>query len=286
MPARAPVLALLLAAAVAVARAAPGSDPSPPSPLVFLEDFTWIELREAVRQGRTIAIVPIGGTEQSGPALTLGKHNVRVRLLCGRIARELGTAIVAPVVAYVPEGRVDPPSSHMRFAGTLSVPVDVFEQTLAAAARSLRAHGFRTIVFLGDHGGYQKSLRRVAERLNREWPERAARAFAPPEYFEAATEGFAKLLRLRGFTDEEIGTHAALADTSLQLAVDPSTVRAGLLQSETPMDASVGVYGGNPRHASSELGQAGLDEIVRASVAAIRRLAGPAPAASAVRARP
>ena len=53
---------------------------------VFLEDLTWTEVRDATKAGRTTIIVPIGGTEQSGPHLALGKHNVRARLLAGSIA--------------------------------------------------------------------------------------------------------------------------------------------------------------------------------------------------------
>ena len=104
----------LCATMLALATAARGQ----PTVSVFLEELTWTELRAAIDAGKTTAIVPIGGTEQSGPAIVLGKHNERVRFLAGRIALSLGNAIVAPVIAYVPEGRIEPPSSHMRFAGT------------------------------------------------------------------------------------------------------------------------------------------------------------------------
>lgn len=253
---------------------APGAHgaPAPDSASVFLEDLTWTELRDAVHRGRTVALVPIGGTEQSGPALALGKHNARVRVLCERIARELGDAIVAPVVAYVPEGAIDPPSSHMRFPGTLSVPVKVFDATLEAAARSLRAHGFRDIVLLGDHGGYQAELGRVAAKLDREWSAGPTRVWAPPEYYEASTQGFARLLRARGYRDDEIGTHAALSDTSLELALAPAMVRPGVLASDARFDAQVGVYGGDPRRASAALGELGAGEIVQRTVAAIGEL--------------
>jgi creatinine amidohydrolase len=265
--------AALVLAALAVlgpARADAPATAAPPS--VFLEDMTWMELRAAVRAGRSVAIVPIGGTEQSGPAIALGKHNVRVRALAERIARELGDAIVAPVVAYTPEGTIDPPSEHMRFAGTLSVAPPVFEALLESAARSLRAHGFRDIVLLGDHGGYQAQLAHVAARLDRAWAAGPARVWAPPEYYAASSSGFARLLRERGYRDDEIGTHAGLADTALQLALAPDTVRRDLLAAATRFDPSVGVYGGDPRRADAELGRLGADEIVRASVAAIRRL--------------
>jgi len=239
---------------------------------VSLEDLTWPELRAALRQGKTVALIPVGGTEQSGPALALGKHNARVKALAERIARELGNAIVAPVIAYVPEGAIEPPSSHMRFAGTLSVPVPVFEATLEAAARSLRAHGFRDIVLLGDHGGYQAQLVQVAAKLNRAWAASAARVWAPPEYYEASTRGFARLLREHGYRDDEIGSHAALSDTSLQLALAPGMVRQELLGSGARFDPSVGVYGGDPRRANAPMGQLGADLIVQQSVAAVRRL--------------
>src|SRR5678816_3429815 len=97
---------------------------------VFLEDMTWTELRDAIAAGHTTVIVPVGGTEQSGPHMALGKHNVRARVLAGRIATELGNALVAPVVAYVPEGDVAGTSGHIRFAGTISVPPKAFEAVL------------------------------------------------------------------------------------------------------------------------------------------------------------
>jgi creatinine amidohydrolase/Fe(II)-dependent formamide hydrolase-like protein len=237
---------------------------------VFLEDLTWTELREAVAHGHTTALVPVGGTEQSGPALALGKHNARVRLLATRIAGELGNAIVAPVLAYVPEGNIEPPSSHMRFPGTLTVPPAVFVAGLESIARSLRAAGFRDIVFLGDHGGYQVQLGQAATHLNRQWAGGGVRAYACAAYYHASTDGFARILRERGYREDEIGTHAALADTSLQLAADPAMVRQDVLRSGRQLDAANGVYGGDPRRASAELGQLGLDEIVRQSVAAIR----------------
>ena len=68
------------------------------------------------------------------------------------IARALGDALVAPVIAYVPEGAIAPPTGHMRFPGTITTPEDAFEKVLESAARSFKAHGFRAIVLLGDHG--------------------------------------------------------------------------------------------------------------------------------------
>ena len=252
--------ALLAASATALAQ---------PPASVFLEELTSPELAAAIRAGKTTILVPIGGTEQNGPHMVLGKHNVRAKVLADRIARELGNALVAPVIAYVPEGGVNPPTGHMRYPGTITVPADVYRKVLDSAARSFRLAGFRDIVFLGDHGDYQKDNEIVARQLDREWAGTPVRAHAIAEYYRAATDGFNKTLRQRGYSDAEIGLHAGLADTSLALAADPGLVRPGEQQSPQRSPAPPGVSG-DPRRASAELGKSGLDMIVDQSVAAIR----------------
>jgi creatinine amidohydrolase/Fe(II)-dependent formamide hydrolase-like protein len=227
---------------------------------VWLDELTSVELRERIAAGAATVLVPIGGTEQNGAHLALGKHNVRVRALAGRIAERLGGVVVAPVVAYVPEGNIDPPTQHMRYSGTLSVPTAAFEAVLEGAARSLRRHGFRHVVLLGDHGGYQQSLQRVADKLNRAFG--ASAVIALREYY-AAAQAFDGVLAARGYTALEIGQHAGLSDTSLAWAVDASLVRPQLLG---PADGVVG----DPRRATADLGRDGVEHIVAASVAAIR----------------
>jgi len=238
---------------------------------VFLEDLTWTELRDRVQSGETTIIVPVGGTEQSGPDMALGKHNVRVKILSEKVALALGKTLVAPVLAYVPEGSVAPPTAHMRFPGTITIPTQAFQQVLEYAARSFKAAGFRDIVFLGDHGGYQSELKAVADRLNREWSATPSiRVHAVLEYYRATETTYVEALRSRGLSAAEIGTHAGLADTSLMLATDPSLVRADRLHSDERLTAENGVYG-DPRRSSAELGQLGVDAIVAETVAAIRR---------------
>jgi creatinine amidohydrolase len=260
-----PLLAILLLASAQALAQAPQT--------VFLDELTWVELRDQVRAGRRTIIVPIGGSEQSGPHIVLGKHNVRVKVLAEKIALALGDALVAPVMAYVPEGSINPPTGHMRFPGTISIPDQTFQKMLEYAARSLKQDGFRDVVFLGDHGGYQKDEQAVAGRLNREWAATPARVHALPEYYRAATITYAEALRKRGYRNDEIGTHAGLADTSLALAIDPRLVRSDLLQSAGAPGVGQGGNGvtGDPRRATAELGQTGVDAIVAQTVEAIKR---------------
>jgi creatinine amidohydrolase/Fe(II)-dependent formamide hydrolase-like protein len=236
---------------------------------VYLEELTWTELRDAVKSGSTTILVPIGGTEQNGPAMVLGKHNVRVRALAGKIAGGLTHTLVAPVLAYVPEGSVNPPSAHMRFPGTITIPEAAFEATLEYAARSFKQHGFRDIVFLGDHGGYQKSLKRVADKLDREWSATPVRVQALEAYYRAVEADYAQALKRQGYSEAEIGTHAGVADTSLAMAVDPALVRVERLHGPK-LAAAEGVYG-EPSRANAQAGQLGVDLIVARSIAAIEQ---------------
>ena len=244
------------------------------APSVFLEELTWTELRDAQRAGKTTIIIPVGGTEQSGPHLTLGKHNVRVKLLAGRIAESLGNAVVAPVVAYVPEGNIAPPSSHMRFAGTISIPDATFKSLLDASARGFKQHGFTDVVLIGDHGGYQSLLNTVATKLNHDWAATKARAHFIDEYYRVTQTAYVKSLQARGLSEAQIGLHAGAADTALQMAADPTGVRTEQLALAAREGLALGVAG-DPRSASAALGQAGLDLIVSQTVAAIRLAVAP-----------
>ncbi|MQR00380.1 creatininase family protein [Glaciimonas soli] len=234
---------------------------------VYLEDLTWTEVHDDIQAGKNTIIIPVGGTEQSGPHMALGKHNVRAKVLAGKIASILGNALVAPVIAYVPEGSITPPSGHMRFVGTISVSDDAFQSILASAARSFKQNGFVNVILIGDHGGYQTQLKAVATRLNHDWASSPARAFYIADYYKAADSDFAQLLRSKGFTNEQIGVHAGTADTSLTLAVDPSLVRLNQMQRSPEKNNG---DNGDPRPSTAALGQLGVDMIISKTVAAIR----------------
>ncbi len=253
------LLALLLA----------GSAWGAPPPSVFLEELTTSEVTAATSGGYRTIIIPVGGTEQSGPHLTLGKHNLRVRVLAGRIAEQLGNTLVAPVVAYVPEGRIDPPTEHMRFAGTISIPEPVFQAVLEAATRSLWQHGFRDVLLIGDHGGYQGALKALAARMATGAGKGGNRLLFIDAYYQAAQAPYVGALKAKGLSEAQIGTHAGAADTALQMALAPESVRPDQFE-RAAREGRTGGSSGDPRPASAALGQLGVDLTVQRTLAAIR----------------
>ena len=49
--------------------------PIPAIDRVFIEELTWMEVRDAIKAGKTTVIVGTGGIEQNGPYVATGKHN-------------------------------------------------------------------------------------------------------------------------------------------------------------------------------------------------------------------
>ncbi len=191
---------------------------------IWLEEMTWMEVRDALAAGTTTIIIPTGGIEQNGPYLALGKHNYVLEQSCEAIARKLGDALCAPILKLVPEGDINEPSGHMRYPGTISMRQETYRAILTDIAESLETHGFTDIVFIGDSGGNQDGMEVVAREMNAQWKD--ARAHFVPEYYRSYFDGFDLLKEDFGVeqtTDE--GLHDDIVITSLMLAGDPETVR-------------------------------------------------------------
>ena len=234
---------------------------------VFLEELTWVELRDAVDTGSTTVIIPTGGTEQNGPHMVLGKHNYLVRYKAGEIALRLGDALVAPVMAYVPEGDVEPPTGHMRFPGTITTPPAVFEQVLEYAARSLKQHGFVDIALLGDSGGNQASQSVVAQRLNAEWAATPVRVHHLTDYYPGRGDDW---LVEQGVPVEDVGSHAGMHDTASLLFLDPSKLRLARMERGTGPTGN-GVVG-SPGRSTAAFGERILEMQIAAAVRQTQQL--------------
>ena len=239
----------------------------PHSDSVFLEELTWIEVRDAIANGKTTVIIPTGGTEQNGPHMALGKHNYLVKYKAGQIAEQLGNALVAPVVAYVPEGEIDPPTSHMRFAGTITIPQHVFSEVLEYAARSFRQHGFVDIALIGDSGGNQEGQRLVAEALNQEWAATTARVHHIAAYYPGRGDDW---VVSQGVSAADVGSHAGTHDTSSLMYLNPSMLRFDRMGPGRPDDGQG--HTGDPAKSTALFGRRIVDMQVDDAVREIRDL--------------
>ena len=162
-----------------------------PNPLkspdtVWLEEMTWMDVRDAMKGGKTTVIIPTGGIEPNGPWLALGKHNYILRVNCDAIARKLRDALCAPIIPLVPEGTIEPKSGHMTTVGTISLREDTFQAMLTDVVHSFKMHGFTRIVLIGDSGGNTRGMQAVADKWNAEW-KGAPLVIHAREYYDYAS---------------------------------------------------------------------------------------------------
>lgn len=197
-------------------------NPIAPLNSVWIEELTWIEVRDAMAAGRTTAIIPTGGIEQNGPFVALGKHNYVLEGACDAIARELGNALCTPIIKLVPEGGFEPKTGHMRYPGTLTVRDETFQMMLEDVGHSLHVHGFEHIIYIGDSGGNQSGMAAAAAALNERWGETKAHHIAG--YYDNAGV-VARMNELGVEEGPSDGYHDTYWLTSMQMTVDPSTVR-------------------------------------------------------------
>jgi creatinine amidohydrolase/Fe(II)-dependent formamide hydrolase-like protein len=200
-------------------------NPLTPPDTVWLEEMTWMDVRDAMKAGKTTVIISTGGIEPNGPWLALGKHNYVLKANCDAIARKLGNALCAPIIPLVPEGSIEPKTSHMLTVGTISMREETFQAMLTDVVLSLKAHGFQNIILIGDSGGNQTGMKTVAEKLNTDWNGSPVVAHIP-EYYDYASVG--RFLTEIGVTkpgQTGDGLHDDPGITMNMMVTDPNSVR-------------------------------------------------------------
>jgi creatinine amidohydrolase len=202
---------------------ADATNPLPAPSTVWIEEMTWMDVRDAVKAGKTTVILTTGGMEPNGPWLVTGKHNYVLHTNCEAIARKLGNALCAPTVKFVPEGRIDPPSGHMTSPGTISVNENTFRLLLTDIVHSLKQHGFTNIILIGDSGGNQNGQRAVADSLTAIWKGAPVVAHVQ-EYYDYAR--VAEHMKSKGLVSgASDGLHDDPVITLNMLIDDPRSVR-------------------------------------------------------------
>ena len=74
------------------------AEPNPieASESVWIEELTYMEVRDRIKAGASTAIVSTGGIEENGPFLATGKHNVILEGLCPLCLKETSIHRPAP----------------------------------------------------------------------------------------------------------------------------------------------------------------------------------------------
>jgi len=124
---------------------------------MYLADETWPELGSYF-ESESLALVPVGSTEQHGPHLPEGTDHLIGEALA-RAAADRSGYLCTPTV------NVGVSPHHRQFHGTMSVDAPVFRDYMESLTRSLGEHGIDRVIYVNAHGGNVDHLREVGRRL-------------------------------------------------------------------------------------------------------------------------
>src|SRR5258708_35152199 len=119
---------------------------------VDFEMMTWPEVKQAIEQRKTTALIYNGGTEQRGPQNVNGGHTLMGHATVIAIAEKLGDAIAAPVMPFSAN------NANPELPGTIGLTGQLFAALNEQVAEQMIKNGFKNVVLMGDHGGWEKGL--------------------------------------------------------------------------------------------------------------------------------
>jgi creatinine amidohydrolase len=202
-----------------------------PSPLRFLEQMTWPEVKEAADRDLPV-VLAIGACEQHGPHLPLSTDAI-LPVAVAEAASTLVPLIVAPPIAY---GAYSRPlvGGGERFPGTISLSATTLLPLVKDVVCGLAKSGFRQIVALNWHLENAGCLWEACERATREYPETRCVLIENP--FPEFTSDELKQIFPHGFAGWAL-EHASIVETSMMLKVRPDLVRIERVVDDAPRRA-------------------------------------------------
>ena len=186
-------------------------------PSRFWSDLTTTDFA-ALDPAGTVAVLPVGATEQHGPHLPLAVDQCLVDAIVGRALPQLPPALS---VLVLPTQAVGYSPEHAQFAGTLTLPIETVIATWVALGECVARAGVKKLLLFNGHGGQASLLDIVARELrvrsnlivygcswwNLPLGDAVTGLFPPEEH--------------------RFGVHAGEIETSLMLALRPQHVRMG-----------------------------------------------------------
>jgi creatinine amidohydrolase/Fe(II)-dependent formamide hydrolase-like protein len=187
---------------------------------VFIEYLTSVELADKIREGFSTVLIYSGGTEETGPHVVLGKHNFRVQSYAQRVAEGLGTALVAPILPFAPNGMV-----IQQFPGTITLDSLTFSNVNEQVALSMIASGFKHIILMSDHFNSQQPLAELAKKLSEIYHEQNIDVYYASDGYTKARKEIEASIEKQNIVP---GGHGGLWDVSETMAISKNHVRPHL----------------------------------------------------------
>jgi creatinine amidohydrolase len=180
----------------------------------------WAELTTAdfasLDPATTVAVLPVGATEQHGPHLPLAVDQC---LVDGIVTRALPHLPPDASVLVLPTQQVGYSPEHAGFGGTLTLPVETVVATWVALGDCVARAGVKKLLLFNSHGGQVSLLDIVARELR----VRSNLIVYGCSWWNLPLGD--EVMNLFPPDEHRFGVHAGDMETSLMLALAPHTVR-------------------------------------------------------------
>jgi creatinine amidohydrolase len=181
---------------------------------LYLDQLTWIAVKEEIQNGRDTVVVPLGSTEQHGRHMPLGTDAV--------LGDEFGWGLAVRMGAFLaPTVRFGCSEHHLAFPGTISLSAETFQRLVIDVVASLSGHGFRRIVLLPTHGGNFKPLAEAVKKIE---PVEGVRVVAFTDLDGLVRAAFESSKKF-GVEPAQSGAHSGEWETSLMLFLRSEQVK-------------------------------------------------------------
>ena len=178
---------------------------------MYLADEVWPDLASYF-EAESLAIVPLGSTEQHGPHLPEATDHLIAEGLA-RAAAERSGYLCTPTV------NVGVSPHHRQFPGTMWVDPPAFRDYVESLTGNLTYHGIDRVVYVNAHGGNVEHLREVGRRLRDDGEAYAIEWMWDESIPELVDELF-----------ETNGPHGGPKETAMVMHLAPDLVHADRLQ--------------------------------------------------------
>lgn len=178
------------------------------------------EIATHIKNGRTLAFLPLGAIEQHGPHLAVSYDS--------KIAKRLSADLSIEFNGWcLPSFEYGMSEHHIGFAGTITIPGDILRQFVIEIARSLGKQGIETLILINGHGGNYGWMKLLPKLTSQGLPHIIHDA-DDPVLFKSIRE-IAQASAKPLVNEALLGLHAGLFETSLALHTHPEAVRKNSL---------------------------------------------------------
>ncbi|MGD8537335.1 MAG: creatininase family protein [Candidatus Aminicenantes bacterium] len=175
-------------------------------PSVNIEDLTWMEAEQVLKDYEVVLIALGARTKEHGPHLLLKNDFLMAEYLRDRVIGEVPVAVLPTLqYGYYP--------AFLEYPGSVSLKAETFTNVVIDICMSMFGYGIRKFYVLNTGVSTLRPLKRAAEELKKKG--------VVLRYFNIL-EADKKIPT--GYLEQEGGTHADEGETSMMLYIAPETV--------------------------------------------------------------